>query len=92
MFFLAQERNRMSSAPSHENEAIVQEEIARGTYRDRAEVVNAGLDLHRQRRELTDRLANSRRQLDAGEYTDFDGPGLRELFADLKRRAKANAQ
>jgi Arc/MetJ-type ribon-helix-helix transcriptional regulator len=91
MSFLAQERNRMSSALSHENEAFVQQEIARGTYRDRAEVVNVGLDLLRQRKEVTDRLANGRRQLDVGEYTDFDVPGLRDFFADLKRRAKVKA-
>jgi Arc/MetJ-type ribon-helix-helix transcriptional regulator len=82
----------MQSSISHENELFVQQEIADGAYQDRFEVLNAAVDLLRQQKQLVARLKESRRQLDSGEYTEFDGPGLRELFDDLKQRARAKAE
>ena len=78
----------MNLASSSENEQFVQQEIAKGTYLDQVEALNAGLDLLRERMQLVARLEESRRQLDHGEFTEFDGSGLRELFEDLKRRAR----
>ena len=52
------------------------------------EALNAGLDLLRERKQLVARLEDSRRQLDNGEFTELDGPGLRELFEGLSRRAR----
>jgi Arc/MetJ-type ribon-helix-helix transcriptional regulator len=82
----------MQPTISPENEQFVQQEIANGTFYDRGEALNAGLELLRQRKELRARLDRSRRQLDSGAYTDYDGPGLRELFNDLKRRVEAKAK
>ena len=77
----------MTTVLSPENEQFIEQEIAKGAYCDLLEAVNAGLDLLRKRKQLIARLEASRRQLDSGEFTDFDGPGLHALFSDLKNRA-----
>ena len=81
----------MITAISAENEKFLEQEIANGAYADRLEAVNAGLDLLRKQKQLIARLEASRRQLDAGQYTDFDGSGLRALFDELKNRAKSKS-
>ena len=42
----------------------------------------------RQKQKLIDRLEESRRQLDEGEYVEFDEEGLQQFFEDLKQRAR----
>lgn len=37
---------------------------------------------------LMNRLDEGRRQLDQGEFVEFDKEGLRQLFEDLKVRAR----
>ncbi len=81
----------MASDISRENEQFIEQEIASGRFRDRAQVLDAGVGLLRQRKALTDRLANSRRQLDNGECVELDSAGLRQLFDDLKHRAREHA-
>ena len=66
------------------NEQFVQQEVAAGRYRSADEIMNAGLDLLRMET-LRARLAESRRQLDEGEYTEYDEEGLRKRFEELKR-------
>ncbi len=78
----------MASDVSRENEDFIEQEIAAGRFRDRQEALNAGIGLLRQQRALTDRLAHSRRQLDQGEYVEFDSDSLRGLFNDLKQRVR----
>lgn len=78
----------MSSAISPENERFIEQAISEGVFEDRGEALNAGIELLRARKELTTRLAESRRQLDAGEYREYDGSGLRDLFEGLKSRAR----
>ena len=82
----------MSSAISPDNERFIEREISEGAYRDRGEAINAGIDLLRARKELKARLVESRRQLDAGEYVEFDSAGLREFFDDLKERTRARTK
>jgi len=40
-----------------------------------------------EKQKLIERLKESRRQLDEGEYVDFDEEGLRQFFEGFKRRA-----
>lgn len=77
----------MATDISRENEDFIEQEIASGRYRDRAEALDAGIALLRQQKSFTDRLANSRRQLDEGECAELNSAGLRRLFDDLKDRA-----
>ena len=78
----------MASEISRDNEEFIEQEIAEGRFRDRAEAIDAGIGLLRQQKLLVHRLASSRRQLDIGEYVEFDPEGLRQLFNDLKDRAR----
>lgn len=80
----------MEPAISSNNEQFIQNAIATGLFQDRAEAINAGIDLLRRQNALIDRLKESRRQLDQGQYTEYDQPGLRQLFEDLKGRARAS--
>jgi hypothetical protein len=41
-----------------------------------------------EKQKLIERLKESRRQLDEGEYVDFDENGLRQFFEGLKERAR----
>ena len=81
----------MASDISQENEEFIEQEIARGRFRDRADALDAGIELLRQHQALTDRLAASRRQLDNGQYRELDSVGLRQLFDELKHRAREHA-
>jgi putative addiction module CopG family antidote len=74
----------MNAQLTSENEQFVQQEIAAGRYGTADDVINAGLDLLRME-SLRARLAESRRQLDEGEYTEYDEEGLRKRFEELKR-------
>jgi antitoxin ParD1/3/4 len=80
----------MNAKLTSENEQFIQREIAAGRYGTTDEVMNAGLDLLR-REALRARLAESRRQLDEGEYTEYDEEGLRKRFDELKERARRRA-
>lgn len=80
----------MNAKLTSENEQFIQQEIAAGRYGTADEVMNAGLDLLRTER-LRARLAESRRQLDEGEYTEYDEEGLRKRFDELKERARRRA-
>ena len=76
----------MSTDLSPENEKFIADMLARGKYGSREEALDAGVELLRKRDELVDRLRESRRQLDAGEFTEYDGESLKARFDELKRR------
>jgi Arc/MetJ-type ribon-helix-helix transcriptional regulator len=82
----------MAGELSQESETFIQHEVALGTYPSRADVLEAGVTLLKQRRALIDRLAESRRQLDEGEYEEYDEDGLRQLFDQLIARAENRPQ
>ena len=77
---------------SHETESFIQQQIALGIYCDRADAIEAGISLLRHRQKLLDRLRESRRQLDEGQFTEYDDDGLRQLFEELKERARQRAE
>ena len=76
----------MARGISRDNEDFIEQEIAEGTFRDRNDALDTAIGLLRQRKSLTARLANSRRQLDNGECVEVDSTGLRQLFDDLKSK------
>jgi Arc/MetJ-type ribon-helix-helix transcriptional regulator len=79
-------------SPSQANEAFIQQQVAVGTFRDRTDAIEAGVEMLRKRQALIDRLAESRRQLDQGEYFEFDDEGLEQLFEQLIARAEGQPE
>ena len=74
-----------------ESEEFIQRQVESGAFPDRESVLRAGLLLLQQRSELLDRLTEGRRQLDAGEFTDYDRAGLQQLFDRLKQQVRKPA-
>lgn len=70
-----------------ENEDFVRQQIEAGVFPDRDSVFNAGLVLLRERTELVAHLKEGRRQLDEGEFVDYDESTIGRLFDDLRKRA-----
>jgi Arc/MetJ-type ribon-helix-helix transcriptional regulator len=73
---------------SRDNETFIQQQVAVGAFRDRTDAIEAGVEMLRKRQALIDRLDEGRRQLDQGEYVEFDEKGLRDFFESLKDRAR----
>ncbi|KAA1258383.1 hypothetical protein LF1_09020 [Rubripirellula obstinata] len=82
----------MSQSLSPENEAYVDGQVAGGLFASRDEVIDAGVALLRKREALVQRLQESRRQLDNGEFVDFDDDSLSAHFEKLKAKAAARSQ
>jgi Arc/MetJ-type ribon-helix-helix transcriptional regulator len=82
----------MSADLSNDNDAYINDAIARGAFRDRNEALDAGVDMLRRRAQLLARIDEGRRQLDDGEYVEFDEAGLRQFFEQLKDRARSAAK
>lgn len=53
--------------------------------------VNAGLEMLRKRQALLAFIDEGRRQLDEGEYTEYDEDGLRRRFEELQERIDRKA-
>lgn len=81
----------MNAQLTSENEQFIQEEIAAGRYGSADEVLNAGLEMLRHRQALLDFIDEGRRQLDEGEYTEYDEDGLRRRFEELQERIERKA-
>ena len=82
----------MSQSLSPENEAYVDGQVASGVFASRDEVIDAGVALLRKREALVRRLQESRRQLDNGEFADYDDDSLAARFDELKAKAAARSQ
>jgi putative addiction module CopG family antidote len=76
----------MNAQLTLENEQFIQQEIAAGRYGTAAEVLNAGLEVLRQRQALLSRIDESRRQLDEGEFTRYDDEGLERRLNELHQQ------
>lgn len=74
----------MSTGITPENEQFLREQIAAGMFSSRDDVLNAGLNLLKQRQDLIARIHLSRAQLDSGEYTEYDSEGLVRFFDELR--------
>jgi Arc/MetJ-type ribon-helix-helix transcriptional regulator len=77
----------MSNELSPDTETFIASEIALGVYPSRQDALEAGVAMLRKRRELLEKLDEGQRQLDNGEYVDFDEEGMRAFFEGLKERA-----
>ncbi len=77
----------MSSELSSDSESFIAKEIALGAFQSRDAALEAGIALLKKQRELIRKLDESHRQLEAGEFVDFDEDGLRQFFNELKVRA-----
>jgi Arc/MetJ-type ribon-helix-helix transcriptional regulator len=73
---------------SHDSESFIQKQLSLGLYRDRNDVIEEGVGLLRKRDALIARLTESRRQLDEGEYEEYNDDSLRQLFVELIARAE----
>ncbi len=82
----------MASDLSPDTESFIQQEIAVGAFQSRQDALEAGMALLKKRRELMTRLAESRRQLDEGEYFEYDQDGLRQLFEQLIAKSEGRLQ
>lgn len=82
----------MSESLSPENEAYVDGQVAGGVFASRDEAIDAGVALLRKREALVTRLKESRRQLDDGQFTDYDDDALAARFEELKAKAAARSQ
>lgn len=78
----------MSTNLSSDSEAFIVEAVARGDYRDRADVLEAGVAMLRRHEQLLAMIDEGRRQLDEGDYVEFDDDGLKEFAEQLKERAR----
>ena len=82
----------MASDLSPDAESFIQQEVALGAFQSREEALEAGVAMLKDRRQLLIRLAESRRQLDEGEYFEYDDEGLRQLFDQLIARAEGRSK
>jgi Arc/MetJ-type ribon-helix-helix transcriptional regulator len=82
----------MASELSPATESFIQQEVAKGNFQSRQEAIEAGVTMLRRRHELMSRLSESRRQLDEGEYSEYDDEALRELFDLLIARPETKAE
>ena len=80
----------MSTDISPENEQFIEQQIATGMFRSRADAIDAGVELLRRRQELLDRIDLGRRQLDTGEIHEYDDRELQLRFDQLKQRAQGS--
>jgi Arc/MetJ-type ribon-helix-helix transcriptional regulator len=77
----------MSSDLSQSSEAFLHDAVTRGYFPSRNDALEAAVELLRRRQQIIEKLAEGRRQLDEGEYVEFDEEGLREFFDTLLERA-----
>ena len=78
----------MANELSAENERFIDQQLATGAFPTRTKVMDAAIDLLRQRSSLLDRLDKARGQLDTGEYTEYDDASLASRFDELRARAR----
>jgi Arc/MetJ-type ribon-helix-helix transcriptional regulator len=71
--------------------SFLQAEVTRGAFRDRDDALNAAINLLKSRQELVRKIEEGYRQLEAGEFTDYDEQGLQRRFEELKARSVQHA-
>lgn len=78
----------MSSDISPENEQFIASAVSRGDFRDRFEVLNAGVELLKRKQEYCDDIAAGTRQLEQGQFRDYDRNTLQSLFDQIKAEGR----
>ncbi len=74
----------MASTHSTELRHLVEHEMATGNYRSEDEVLLEAVRLLAERNRLLQEIDAGTRQLERGEYTDYDVEALRARFDGLK--------
>jgi Arc/MetJ-type ribon-helix-helix transcriptional regulator len=82
----------MATGLSQDNERFIESQIASGMYSDRAAVLNDAVALLKQRQQLLDSIDEGTKQLQDGDYMEYDDDSLRERFNLLKDRARKRAE
>ena len=82
----------MVSASLTAHETFIADALARGLYRDRQELLNAAVELLRRKQELLDRIDLGIKQLETGEYREFDDAGLMAFKEEIRARAIARLE
>jgi Arc/MetJ-type ribon-helix-helix transcriptional regulator len=77
----------MSSDLSQPLEQFLADAVSRGLFPSRNEALEAGVELLKRRQQLLDHIDEGRRQLDEGDYVEFDEEGLKQFFEQLMERA-----
>ena len=77
----------MSTDLSHSSEEFLADAVSRGFFPSRGEALEAAVELLRQRQCVIEKLAEGRRQLDSGDYVEFDEEGLKQFFGQLLDKA-----
>lgn len=81
----------MANDLSPENEKFIQVQVSTGAFASRDAAIDAGIDLLRKHDGLVNRIQESRRQLDAGEFTEYDEESLKVRFGQLRAKAENTA-
>jgi len=74
----------MSSELSPELNGLIAQELALGHYRTQQELLTEAVQLLSQRNALREQIAAGTRQLEDGQFTDYDSQSLRQRLDDLK--------
>ena len=73
---------------TEDNERFVSASLAEGLYGSREELLNDALQSLQQEHEWRRHAEEGTRQLQNGEYREFDDKSLAEYFEDVKRRGR----
>ena len=74
----------MSYEISSENAAFIEDQVAKGAYRDPNEGLNEAVRLLKRRAKLFDRMEQAYEQIEAGQFIELDEAGLDNYFRDLE--------
>lgn len=74
----------MNTDLSPENEQFIQHVVECGTFHSRGEALDEAVALLKRRQWLLEHIDEGTRQLEAGEYTDYDEEGLRRFFDEVQ--------
>jgi hypothetical protein len=82
----------MSSDLSPELNRLIAQELALGHYPSEEALLTDAVQLLSQRNALREQIAAGTRQLETGEFTDYNAQSLRQRFDDLKAGKRFNAR
>ena len=82
----------MSTDLSPENEQFLQQAIDCGTFRDRRQAPDRAVELQKRRQQLLEHIDEGTRQLQTGEYEEYDEEGLKKFFDDVQARGRKRYQ
>ena len=82
----------MSTDLSPENEQFLQQAIDCGTFHDRRQAPDRAVELLKRRQQLLEHIDEGTRQLQTGEYEEYDEEGLKKFFDDVQARGRKRYQ